>query len=254
MNALRIVIVEDEKPAARALERKIEKLGYSIIEKLTSVEEAVIWFNTNTHPDLIFLDIQLSDGLSFDIFDQVTVKSAIIFTTAYDAYALRAFKLNSIDYLLKPIQEDELQQAMLKFQEQHSAFFAFSEQLTMFKQFMNTSAKEYKERFTVRVGTQIKIIMTSNIVCFFSENKGTYLKTTDDRDYLVDHTLEEIERMLDPKAYFRSSRKHIVQLKDIKDIAAFSNSRLKVNMKSTTLDDIIVSRERVNDFKEWIEC
>lgn len=254
MNALRIVIVEDEKPAARALERKIEKLGYHIIEKLTSVEEAVEWFKANENPDLIFLDIQLSDGLSFDIFDQVAVKSAIIFTTAYDTYALRAFKLNSIDYLLKPIQDEELLQAMNKFQEQRTGFFAFSEQLSLFKHFMNTSVKEYKERFTVRLGTQIKIVPTSNIVCFFSENKGTYLKTADDRDYLIDNTLEEIERMLDPKAYFRTSRKHIVQLKDIKDIAAFSNSRLKVNMKSTALDDVVVSRERVNDFKEWIEC
>lgn len=252
MNALRIVIIEDEKPAARLLERKVEKLGYRIIEKLTSVEEAVEWFSANEEPDLIFLDIQLSDGLSFDIFDQVVVKSAIIFTTAYDAYALRAFKLNSIDYLLKPIQEAELAKAVAKFEEQRTSFFDFSEQLNLFKHFMKTSEKEYKERFTVRVGTQIKIIPVADITCFFSENKGTYLKTKEDRDYLLDSSLEDIERLLDPKDYFRASRKHIVQLKDIKDIVSYSNSRLRVNLKSTALEDIIVSRERVNDFKEWI--
>lgn len=249
-----IVIIEDEKPAARSLERKLEKLGYSSMINLSSVEEAVVWFGSNKEPDLVFLDIQLSDGLSFEIFEQVHINSSIIFTTAYDEYALRAFKLNSIDYLLKPIQEDELKQAIDKFQNNRTAIFGFNQQFDLFKQFMSTSnAVEYKERFAVKVGAQIKIILRSEIVCFYSENKATYVQTTEGRNYIIDYTLEELEKMVDPVDFFRMSRKFIVSIHSIKDIYSYSNSRLKLNLVNLESEDLIVSREKVTDFKKWIE-
>ncbi len=254
MTTINIVIVEDEKPAARSLERKLEKLGYSTAMKLTSVEEAVEWFGSNAEPDLIFLDIQLSDGLSFEIFEQVKLQSAIIFTTAYDDYALRAFKLNSIDYLLKPIQENELEQAIQKFQDNRSAFFGFNEQLNMFKQFLSTTNQpEYKERFSVKIGTQIKIIPLKDIMCFFSENKATYIKTLENRNYLIDLSLEEIEKIINPNYFFRINRKYITEINCIKEIHSYSNSRLKISLVNYDNDDLIVSREKVNDFKNWIE-
>ncbi|MTG98316.1 MULTISPECIES: LytR/AlgR family response regulator transcription factor [Myroides] len=253
MTGINIVIIEDEKPAARSLERKLEKLGYFPNAKLTNVEEAIEWFGSNKEPDLIFLDIQLSDGLSFEIFEQVKVNSAIIFTTAYDEYALRAFKLNSIDYLLKPIQADELEQAIQKFKNNKQAIFGFNEQLSMFTQFLSNNVIEYKERFVVKIGMQIKIISTTDIMCFFSENKATYIKTNEGRNYLTDYSLEEIEKHLSPNDFFRINRKFIISLVSIHEIHAFSNSRLKVNLKNFDDDDLIVSREKVNDFKKWIE-
>ncbi|MDM1407534.1 LytTR family DNA-binding domain-containing protein [Myroides sp. DF42-4-2] len=252
MKPVRIVIIEDEKPAARLLERKIEKFGYQVLEKLTSVEDAVHWFQQNEEPDLIFLDIQLSDGLSFEIFDQVEVKSAIIFTTAYDAYALRAFKLNSIDYLLKPIADADLKGAIDKFNEQRASFFAFTEQLNLFKSFLSTTPKENKERFLIKIGTQLKIVPIGEIACFFSANKLTYLKTKEGREYILDNSLDEVEKTIEAEQFFRISRKHIVALDGIKDIVAYSNSRLKLNLHVDFEEDLIVSREKVNDFKLWL--
>lgn len=251
---MRIVIVEDEKPAARLLERKINKLGYEVLDRLSSVEESLLWFENNDEPDLIFLDIQLSDGLSFEIFEKIEVRSPVIFTTAYDEYALRAFKLNSIDYILKPIQDHELNNAIQKFIDQRASFFDFTEQLQVFKTFMQVNRKEYKERFTVKIGNQIKIVNLKEIIGFFSENKATYIKSKDNRDYLIDYSLEQLEDSLDPKSFFRISRKHIISLPEVKEIQVYSNSRLKLVLQNVkTSEEWLVSRERVSEFKKWIE-
>lgn len=251
------IIIEDEKPAARLLQRKLEKLNIQVDVMLHSVEEAIDWFSNNEHPELIFLDIQLSDGLSFEIFDKVQIKSAVIFTTAYDEYALRAFKLNSIDYLLKPIDEDDLEVAVSKFkarlpkQETGSRDFGMDfEQIK--KMLSNPFEKNYKKRFTVKIGQHLKVISTDEIECFFSENKGTYLHTFDNRNYLIETTLELLEQELDPAAFYRVSRKFIVPLKAIKEIVVYSNSRLKVILPSYKEDEVIVSREKVSNFKNWI--
>lgn len=250
---MNIIIIEDEKPSARLLQRKIEKLGLQITTLLHSVEEAVSWFNSNTHPDLIFLDIQLSDGLSFEIFDAVKIKSAIIFTTAYDEYALRAFKLNSVDYLLKPIDEDDLEIAINKFKEQQPKAETLSLDFeTIKKMLVNPVEISYKKRFTIKMGQQLKMIAIDDIECFYSENKGTYLHTTDNRNYLVDQTLEQLETEIDPGSFFRVSRKFIVAMKSIKEIQIHSNSRLKIILPTYKEDEVIVSREKVNDFKTWI--
>lgn len=251
------IIIEDEKPAARLLQRKLEKLNLKIGVMLHSVEEALDWFSKNEHPDLIFLDIQLSDGLSFEIFEKVEIKSAVIFTTAYDEYALRAFKLNSIDYLLKPIDEDDLEIAVAKFKSllpkqeiQPQSIGIDFEQIK--KMLTNPFEKNYKKRFTVKIGQHLKVISIEEIECFFSENKGTYIHTFDNRNYLIECTLELLEQELDPGDFFRISRKFIIPLKAIKEIVLYSNSRLKVILPSFKEEEVIVSREKVSDFKTWI--
>ncbi len=251
---MNIIIIEDEKPAARLLQRKVEKLGLQVNTLLHSVEESITWFQNNQHPDLIFLDIQLSDGLSFEIFETIDIKSAVIFTTAYDEYALRAFKLNSIDYLLKPIDEDDLSIAITKFKNQFQKSSVTALDFEAIKKMLiNPIDREYKKRFTIKMGQQLKMIPIEEVECFFSENKGTYLHTFDNRDYLLDNTLEQLETELDPKAFFRVSRKFIIPLKAIKEIQMYSNSRLKVILPTYKDDEVIVSREKVSDFKEWLD-
>jgi len=251
------IIIEDEKPAARLLQRKLEKLKIEVGVMLHSVEESIEWFSKNGHPDLIFLDIQLSDGLSFEIFEKVEIKSAVIFTTAYDEYALRAFKLNSIDYLLKPIDEDDLEIAVAKFksllskqQIQPQSLGIDFEQIK--KMLTNPFEKNYKKRFTVKIGQHLKVISIDEIECFFSENKGTYIHTFNNRDYLIECTLELLEQELDPGDFFRISRKFIIPLKAIKEIVLYSNSRLKVILPSFKEEEVVVSREKVFDFRTWI--
>lgn len=250
---MNIIIIEDEKPAARLLQRKVEKLGLQVNTMLHSVEESIIWFQNNPHPDLIFLDIQLSDGLSFEIFEQIDIKSAVIFTTAYDEYALRAFKLNSIDYLLKPIDEEELSIAISKFKNQFQKHTISSLDFEAIKRMLvNPVEKEYKKRFSVKIGHQLKVIPIEEVGCFYSENKGTYLHTLDNRDYLLDTTLEILENEINPKDFFRINRKFIIPLKSIKEIQVYTNSRLKIVLPSYKDDEVIVARERVSDFKDWI--
>ena len=250
---MNIIIIEDEKPAARLLQRKVEKLGLQVNQMLHSVEESIHWFNANRHPDLIFLDIQLSDGLSFEIFETIDIKSVVIFTTAYDEYALRAFKLNSIDYLLKPIDEDDLETAVNKFKARNVATPNLSLDFEMIKKMLvNPMDRNYKKRFTIKMGQQLKMINIEEVECFYSENKGTYLHTFDNRDYLLDNTLEQLETELDPKDFYHVSRKFIVPMKGIKEIQIYSNSRLKVVLPTYKNDEVIVARERVKDFKEWL--
>ncbi len=251
---MNVIIIEDEKPAARRLARLLAELKVEVSVMLYSVEEAINWFKNNNHPDLIFLDIQLSDGLSFEIFDEVEVKSAIIFTTAYDEYALQAFKLNSIDYLLKPIDDEDLEVAVNKYKalkpEPQKMALDFDD---IKKLLVNPLEREFKKRFTVRVGQHLKIINADEVECFYSENKGTYAATTEGRNYLLDTTLENLETELEPKIFFRVSRKFYVNVNHIKDIISYTNSRLQIKLHHFSDQEIIVSRERVRDFKLWLE-
>lgn len=247
-----VIIIEDEKPSARRLQRMLSDLGTTADVMLHSVEESIEWLCNNPHPELVFLDIQLSDGLSFEIFDVVDLKSAVIFTTAYDEYALKAFKLNSVDYLLKPIDEDDLAKAFKKFNENFKPAQVID--LSEIKSLMEErKTPTYKSRFTSKVGSHIKVFHIQEIECFYSENKGTYLHNNDNRSYLLDTKLEELDVELDPKEFFRVSRKFIVSFKAIDDIVSYSNSRLKVKLKHYNEQDIIVSRERVKEFKSWLE-
>tara|TARA_R110001592_G_scaffold38891_4_gene128099 strand:+ start:1958 stop:2722 length:765 start_codon:yes stop_codon:yes gene_type:complete len=254
---MKTIIIEDEKPAARRLSRMLEGLDLKVSTMLHSVEEAIHWFQNNEHPDLIFLDIQLSDGLSFEIFDVIEVHSAIIFTTAFDEYALQAFKLNSIDYLLKPIDDEDLEHAVHKYKTRFKSVTEPNKIALDFedikKLLVNPLEREYKKRFTAKVGQHIKIINSEDVECFYSENKGTYAATKDGRDYLLDTTLEQLENELKPKVFFRVSRKFFVNIEYIKDIISYTNSRLQIKLNNNPQLEIIVSREKVKDFKLWLE-
>lgn len=251
---MNVIIIEDEKPAARRLSRMLNELGIEPRTMLHSVEESLNWFQDNEHPDLIFLDIQLSDGLSFEIFEEIPVKSAIIFTTAYDEYALKAFKLNSIDYLLKPIDEDELKKAVQKYRDQQPQETDLQVNIDDIRRLLiNPVDRKFKKRFTIKIGQHIKIIHVDEIECFFSENKATYIHTNGKRNYLIDGSLEHWQDQLNPEHFFRVNRTFIVHINAIKDIISYTNSRLKLILHSYDESEIIVSRERVKDFKNWID-
>ena len=251
---MNVLIIEDEKPAARRLNRMLAELDIKVQQMLHSVEESLNWLQNNEHPDLIFLDIQLSDGLSFEIFEEVEVNSAIIFTTAYDEYALKAFKLNSIDYLLKPLDSDELEAAVNQFKQKQPTQSDVQVNLDDIRKLLiNPVDRKFKKRLSIKVGQHIKIIHIDEIECFYSENKSTYIHTKENRNYLLDNSLENWQEQLDPEHFFRVNRTFIVHINAIKDIVAYSNSRLKLILHSYNEIEIIVSRERVKDFKSWID-
>ena len=251
---MNIIIIEDEKPSARRLQRMLERLDLQTEIMLHSVEESITWFQNNKHPDLIFLDIQLSDGLSFEIFEAIDIQSAVIFTTAYDEYALQAFKLNSIDYLLKPIDEDDLAKAVSKYKarapQKQNVTLDFND---IKKLLVNPIEREYKKRFSIKVGQHLKLVNIDDVECFYSENKGTYLYTNEGRNYLLDTTLEQLEQELEPQQFFRINRKFFINIQAIKDMVSYTNSRLQIKLNTFNEQDVIVARERVKDFKMWLE-
>jgi len=249
MNCL---IVEDEKVAAERLSGLIKKYDptIDITGIVQSVKNAVQWLNTHQAPDLIFMDIQLADGLSFEIFEQTIVKTPVIFTTAYDEYALKAFKVNSIDYLLKPVDLNELKNAIDKFKEKN-----LPEEIPaqVFDNIMYSLTKKYKNKFVIKVGEHIKVFTTEDVQCFYSIVKNTFLQNNSGRDYGISYSLDQLEDLLDPSRFFRINRKFIVSFSAISDIVSYSNSRLLVRLNSNDSNDLIVSREKVQDFKKWLE-
>lgn len=246
------IIIEDEKPAARRLYRMLERNNLHPIAMLHSVKESIHWLQNNPKPDLIFLDIQLSDGLSFEIFESVSVESAIIFTTAYDQFALKAFKLNSIDYLLKPIDEKELINAINKFSKHQQNSGNITVDINQIKKLLQQDKTSYKERFTIQVGQHLKIFETKDIECVFSENKSSYAGLTNGKIYPLEGSLEVILTQLQPAIFFRVSRQCIVNIHAITDIISYTNSRLQVKLESYREKEIIVSREKVKEFKNWL--
>ena len=249
MNCL---IIEDEKVAAERLLGLIKHYDQSIeiLEIVQSVKNAVKWLNNNQAPDLIFMDIQLADGLSFEIFEQTIVKTPVIFTTAYDEYALKAFKVNSIDYLLKPIDQSELNSAIEKHKENIKPKEIPAQ---IFDNILQTLTKNYKNKFVIKVGEHIKVFKIDNVQCFYSMEKYTFLQNNSGCDYAIDYSLDQLEDLLDPAQFFRINRKFIVSFSAISDIISYSNSRLKVKLNSNESNDLIVSREKVQDFKKWLE-
>lgn len=251
---IKVIIVEDEKPSARRLQRMLSELDIEALAMLHSVKESIAWFKTHEHPDLILLDIQLSDGLSFEIFEHVTVNSAIIFTTAYDEYALKAFKLNSIDYLLKPIDDEELETAINKFRVNQPVKHDLLVDINQIKKLLvNPLDKSYKKRFTIKIGQHLRVVDTKDIECFYSEQKATYSYTLDRKNYLMDFSLEQLENELDPSKFFKVNRKFIVNITAINDIISYTNSRLQIKLNNFSELDIIVSREKVKEFRKWLE-
>jgi len=244
---LRVIIIEDEKPAARRLLRMLAKENILVSAMLHSVSEAVSWLKQHPAPDLIFADIQLSDGISFDIFKQIPVQSAIIFTTAYDQYAIRAFKLNSIDYLLKPVKQDELRFALDKFYNNTNKEVDIQQLISTLKH-----DNSYKKRFGVQYGTHLQSIPVEEIAYFYSQDKTTWLVTYSGEEFIYDQALEKVEKQLNPESFFRINRQFILSSKAIKDMVQYTNSRLKIILHPVTQTDVIVARERIKDFKNWL--
>ncbi|MCS3867430.1 DNA-binding LytR/AlgR family response regulator [Chryseobacterium ginsenosidimutans] len=244
---IKTVIIEDEKPASRKLERMLSEFPeIEVVAKIESVEEGVQWFSENEHPQLIFSDIVLGDGLSFDIFEKVPTKGFIIYTTAFDQYTLKAFKLNSIDYLLKPILDEDLGGAIEKFKSFLPADNSVSSH--EIKQLIKKD-KTTLSRILVKIGYNLKIVQTHEVSCFFSENKIVYLQTQE-RTYPSDFTLDELEDVLDEKKFFRANRQFIINSDYIKNIHTSPN--YKVEMEFQPKEEITISRDRVKDFKDWL--
>ena len=247
------LIIEDERLSAERLAGMINRLfpDFVLVKTLDSVKSAVKWLTNNEHPALGFFDIQLADGLSFEIFEQIQPQFPVIFTTAFNEYAIKAFKVNSIDYLLKPIDETELKSSVIKFQTGlNKPIGVENDAIAKTLQMLSNS---YKSRFLLKVGEHLRMIAVEEIALFISMEKSTFLRTYNSRDYGIDFTLEQIEGLVDPKKFFRVNRKFIVDIKSIQDIITYSNSRLKLKLTVATDEDIIVSRERVTEFKEWLE-
>ena len=244
---IKTIIIEDEKPAARKLQRLLNAFeDIEIVAVLHSVEEGIEFFENEEHPQLIFSDIVLGDGLSFDIFEKIQTKSFIIYTTAFDNYTLKAFKLNSIDYLLKPITSEDIEIAINKFKS-----FLPKDQLYEQLDFKELIKKDVPElnRVVAKIGYNLKIIPIEDITCFYSENKIVYAQTLE-RSFPTDFTLEELEKTLHSKLFFRANRQFIIQMKFIKNI--HTSPIFKIDLEAQPQEDITVSRDRVKDFKDWI--
>lgn len=248
---MKVLIVEDEKLAREYLEDLLQKSDYpiDIIGMVDSVKNGLKWFLKNPHPDLVFMDIDLGDGLCFEIFDAIDISSPVIFTTAYDAYAIRAFKVNSIDYLLKPVDLVSLNKALEKFTKWVQP--STSDQLQA--DASRLLLPSFKERFIVKIGSHLKTIPVQDVLFFYSQEKSTFALTADHRNYLIDYSLESLEPLLDPAKYFRINRKYIISLNAIADILQYSNSRLKVIIDPNLDHEMIVARDRVNAFKKWLD-
>lgn len=249
---MKIVIVEDEKLAAEKLERYLLKFdaAISIVQELSSIKEAVSWFNSHDEYDLVFMDIQLTDGLSFEIFHQVKIQTPVIFTTAFDEFAVDAFKVNSVDYILKPITFTDISKAMNKFKSLKKLYSGD----TMIENVEKMIAEnKKKDRFLVRLGNHIHSIKTSEISLFYAEGRTVYLVTNEHKKYILDYKLEDLSSVLDSTTFFRVNRTFIVNIQSIKDVVVYSNSRLKISTSFKTDKDIIVSREKVSAFKTWLE-
>lgn len=251
---MRVVIIEDEIPAAEKLERYLKRYdaGLEILAIIQSVAEAISWFGKNQDSvDLVFMDIQLVDGQSFSIFEEVEITKPVIFTTAYDEYALKAFEVNSIAYLLKPISFSDLSEAIEKFKKFSGSRNSKTDLTALLKKI--DTAKNYKSRFMIKIGDHIRSVKTDNIVYFYAEGRNAYIVNKQARRLIIDYKLEELEEILDPALYFRVNRTYIVNINFITDVLVYSNSRLKVVTEVKSEKEIIVSREKVGAFKKWFD-
>lgn len=256
---MKILIVEDEDLAVKKIQKTLAEVDNDaeVIGVTDSIQSTVNWLEKNSSPDLILMDIELSDGQSFEIFSRTKVKSAVIFTTSYDEYALKAFKVNSIDYLLKPVQKEELSAALDKFRTMTNAFKpADKSEISMdalVKELQQKlQPKEYRKRFLVKHGQKLVSIETDDIAYFFSDGRLNFFKTFDNRKFVVDYTMDELEDMLDPQRYYRISRSFYVSVASLDQIHDYFGNRLLLQLKPVVDKETIVSREKVTDFKKWM--
>jgi two-component system LytT family response regulator len=251
---MKVVIIEDEFHAAQRLKKLLANIlsDLEILDTIDSVEDAVVWFKSNAAPDLVFMDIQLADGISFSIFKQVKVETPIIFTTAFDQYSLKAFKVNSVDYLLKPIDESELNQAIQKFDKlnQKESKVAAESLAKLMSQI--DSEKVYRERFLLKNKDKYTFLLAEEIAYFYSEDSLSFIVTQKGKSYIHDTSLNHLAEDLNPAKFFRINRKQIVNIKSIDAIHNHFNNRIKLDLNPTAKGDVIVSRDKVKDFKLWL--
>lgn len=250
---MKVLIIEDEAPAFRRLQKILEEIdpAIEILEVIDTVEDSVKWLNNHSAPELIFMDIQLSDGISFDIFEQVKISNPVIFTTAFDEYMLRAFKVNSIDYLLKPIKKEDLAYSLRKYAGMKETF-STSGDLNELIRNIHLNDRKYKTRFLVKKGEQLLSVQSEDIAFFFARNGIIHLQTNEGKIYLVDFTLDELEKQLDPDHFYRVNRQFILHFTAIKTVHKWYKSKLLVEPLQSSGDKIIVSAEKASAFKQWL--
>jgi two-component system, LytTR family, response regulator LytT len=257
---MKVFIVEDEELAVKKLQKTLESVDSTaeVVGIADSIHSSVNWLQNNPTPDLILMDIELCDGQSFEIFDKVEVKSTVIFTTSYDEYALKAFKVNSVDYLLKPVQKEDLKAALAKLQNLKTMYAAQTDSPSMNVESLvkelqsKLQPKEFRKRFLVKHAQKLVSVDIEEIAYFYSDGRLNFFKTYDNRKFVVDYTMDELEEMLDPKRYFRVSRSFYVSINCIDQIHDYFGNRLILHLKPAVDKEAIVSREKVTDFKVWM--
>lgn len=249
---IHVLILEDEEPAAKRLRKLLTETTeeVEVLAVLDSISAAKDWLANNKHPQLMLVDIHLADGISFELFKQADISCPIIFTTAYDEYALQAFKLNSIDYLLKPIKKDELQQALKKYANLSAKQQMNIDQLLV--AMTQNPADKYRQRFVIRYGEHIKTIETKDAAYFYTEARANFLVTQDAKRYVVDFNLDQLEQMLNPAQFYRINRQFIISINSIDEMATWTKGRVMIKLKPATKLETIVSTERSADFKKWL--
>lgn len=247
---MNVLIVEDEKPAAERLEKLLKELqpDTNVSGVVVSVSSAIKWLNSNDMPDLLLMDVNLADGSSFEIFDKVKISAPVIFITAYDEYALEAFRVNSIDYLLKPVKREDLKRSLDRFKERHNSSKDLEKLIAQLRQ----GAGGFQKRMVIRYGDVIKMVEVSDIAYFYTEDRVNYLCTFSSLKYPVDQNLDELEKLLDPSVFFRINRQFIVNIGAIDKMTAWTKSRVKLSLNPSSSLETIVSTERSPVFKEWL--
>ncbi|MDN5201373.1 LytTR family DNA-binding domain-containing protein [Fulvivirgaceae bacterium BMA10] len=249
-----VLIIEDEAAASRRLEKLILEIApnFTILGCLDSIQDAISWLRSNPSPDLLFMDIHLADGSSFDIFNATKITCPVIFTTAYDQYAIQAFKVNSIDYLLKPIKKSELQQSIQKFEMINHQKLIVNIDYEKLASSIQEHQSNYQERLVVRYGQNIKVIQVDQIAYFYTLEKVVFLITYENQKFALDHNLDQLESMLDPNVFFRINRQFIVCIHAIDKMYTYSKSRVKLTLNPSCQLETIVSTERSPGFKGWL--
>lgn len=251
---IKILLLEDEEPAAKRLQKLLNECEEEteVIAVLDSITSARQWLEKNPEPDLMLVDIHLADGISLELFKQIEIQAPVIFTTAYDEYALQAFKLNSIDYLLKPLKKEELVQALSKFKKQHAKNPPININDLLQSISQGASAPKYRERFVIRYGEHIKTVEIKDVAYFYTEARANFLITNDGKRYVIDFNLDQLEQMLNPDLFFRINRQFIISIHSIDEMATWTKARVMVKLKPVTKLETIVSTERSAEFKKWL--
>jgi len=257
---MNILIVEDEDLAVKKLKKTLFSVDDSatVVGEADSIKSTVTWLQNNPSPDLILMDIELADGQSFEIFNQVQVKSPVIFVTSYDEYALKAFKVNSVDYLLKPVQKEDLHAALGKYRDMKKMYASepaaapISIEVLVKELQQKLQTKEFRKRFLVKHGQKLVSVEVDDIAYFFSDGRLNFFKTFDNKKYVVDYTMDELNEMLDPARYFRISRSFFISVDSVAQIHDYFGNRLMLQLKPETEKEAIVSREKVSEFKTWL--